>query len=222
MQSLTFLVILCILITIGGSVSDFDVSLVDVSLFDEDSLSFPDQDSLNFLGEDSLNFLDDPSIQTMNPLDQSTGSDIDWFLDDQLSQTTEPDSSSFLADDIDCDAFNADDTQLFGKRRRDAACKNPSTSSAQRKKPGKGFGPPTDPFSINQFINTRPSLADFRESFEVCPFVYFGTSNTPVCSNEFTIPLAKPPLGALKLLDVYPGAFACASGFVSSNLMTDC
>ena len=228
MRALTFLVISCILITISYSASDFDVSLFgedSLSVPVQDSLGFSDQDSLNFLGEDSLslpnpdslNFLDDPSIQTTNPLDQSTGSDINTFLDDPLSQTTEPDSSFLLADDINCDAFNADDTQLFGKRRRDAACTNPSTSSAKPKKPKKGFGPTNDPFNFNEFIKTRPSLADFQESSDACPAFYFGDSNTPVCSTEFTIPLARQPLLSLRLLDVDPGTLACASEFESSN-----
>ena len=215
MHALSFLVISCILITIACSASDFDVSL-----FNENSLSFPDQDSLDFLGEDSLNFLDDPSIQTMNSLDQSTDSDIDNFLDDQVSQTVESDLDFFLAGDIDCDAFDAEDTQLFAKRRRGAACKTPTTDTAEPEKPKEESGPTNDPLNFKQFLKTRPSLADFRQSSEASPAIYFITSRIPVCSKALTIAMGRQPSAALQLLDVDPGAFTCASEFASFNLMT--
>ena len=173
MQLLTPLVTLCFLIGIGYSASGFDITP-----FNENAFDFSSDSSL------SLNLLNNPSIQETNPLDQSIDSNIDWFLDTghPLSQTSEPDSTFFLADDINCDVNNADDNQLFDKRRRGAACKTPKATTED-----ENLINPTDPFNTNQLLEKNPSISDFKSDFEACPKAIFESSNIPVCQDEITL-----------------------------------
>ena len=214
MQSLTLLVTSCFLIAISYSAPDLDASALG-----ENSFNFLDDSSIssNPFDDSSIafNLLDDSSIQGTNSLDQSTDSGIDWFpdTDAQLSQTSESDSSFFLADDINCDAINADDTQLFGKRRRDTSCKIPDV---EIKDPVK-MSNPSDPFALEQVLRKASLMADFKKSFESCPAKIFGDSNIPACTTKSSLLVPTATL-AVTLYDVDPGAFACGYKFESSNL----
>ena len=211
MQSLIFLVTSSFLIVIGYSALDLDASSFDVSSFDASSFdrSSFDEKSLNFLDDSSisLNLLDDSSIQGTNSLDQSTGSDFDLFLDtdDQRSQASASDSGFFLSNDISCDVNNADDAQLFDKRRRDSVCKNPDASIGNVKNSINSI----DPFNLDEFLQKQPSALVFETSFEACPVKDYEDSNTPVCDKLATVlQAAQLDVDSADLFNVDPGAFA--------------
>jgi hypothetical protein len=148
--------------------------------------------------------LNEPSVQELDPLDQTAGLDFNnWFPDGdvQLGQKFEPDSSFFLANDVECDASIADDILVFGRIRRSAVCK--PTSAEQAKEPKVKLN---DPFNFDEFMRMRPSLADFQESPDSCPARIFGKSNIAVCARKSTQLISEPGISAFILKDVIPGA----------------
>lgn len=212
MQSLTVLFISWFVIVIRCSASDLDVSFLD-----QNSLGFLDDSSISF------NLLDDSSIQGTNSLAQLTDSNVDWFFDsgdqfgktdwfldddDQPSEISGLDSGFFLAEVINCDVNNADDTQLFDKRG--TVCKNPS---GVKDPPPEEIINPTDPFNTDELLNIEPTIFSFQQSSEVCPTLIFGTSKIPVCSKDKNARIRLDLVFSATLYNILPGAFASGYNF---------
>ena len=193
--------------------SNFDVNSLDkIPLIPPSDSSIQETNSFD-QSTDSSNFLDllnASNVQETNPLDRSTDTDIDWLLntDDQFS----PDSSFSLADDIICDVNDAADTQLFDKRRRDAACQNPEATSTD----SEDINKLNNLFNPQQLLNImKPKITDLKENQEACPTEVFDDSNIPVCKHAATLLTTPNNLPPVTLTNVDPGAFSCEYEFES-------
>lgn len=187
MQTPTFLVLGWIFIAIGNSAPDLDTDpFGNVAL---EPLIFPDEQETDSSG-------------------QTTDLDLGLFSDDndQRDQTSEPESSFFLANDIDCDASNADSLQFFGKMRRSKACQSPPTGGVSALK--ADLTNKDDLIGFNKFINQEQPRGGLQESSEECPQEVFETSTIPVCTQKFTRLETQPRTVAGILFDVIPGASA--------------
>lgn len=145
--------------------------------------------SLDVMPELNSNLLPDENAESY----QMTEPEMNWFLDDDVGPNpiTGSDTSSFLTDNIFCDAGDADDGQLFGKIRRRDSCSSLLVGQAPqpggqvpqpgeqvpRPDPNRGSSPNLE--QIFQFLQ-RP-VPMFEPSLGSCPSKYFGLSNTPVC-----------------------------------------
>lgn len=136
----------------------------------------------------------EPSFEQINLPDQTTGLESNIFDDNSdLNLLPELNSNLFLADDVNldqvtgssivladddsCDLSIADDTQLFGKVRREASCwASPAGQARQPKRPKNN-----DDFSSFRFFYTNVKVSDLSEA--MCPSDIFGTSILPVCLN---------------------------------------
>lgn len=147
----------------------------------------------------------DPTI-TFNsgglPLDDflssATESDLDWLSENvdsndpdsnnlfsEISYSNEPGASSLFANnDNACNVGIVVDTQLFGKKRREASsCKSTFTGEVENQNGSDGEDGPDRSGESNQesIPQIFPPLSIFPEDFDLCPPRIFKTSNIPVC-----------------------------------------
>lgn len=176
----------------------------------------PDQaftpDSNWLLDENTLNSAPEPNLDWFSENVDSNDLDLNTVFSD-ISYPEKPDLNSLFADDGQaCDVGNADDTQLFGKKRRESSTCTPRKGEVDNPSgPGSNDGPDQsgepNQENIPQFF---APLSIFPKDVELCPPEIFKDSNIPVC-RDF-VPAAYvwvPGQLYVTLRDVEPRRFPC-------------
>lgn len=171
-----------------------------------------------------LGIFDDLSLEEINPLDFTITRDSDWLFGETVG-SNEADSSVFspeillldesnpsllsASDDLACDVSNADDMQLFDKKRRGSSCLVPFVGNTENQNEPSTQG---DDFNSNNEPNQEIAptglfapLEIFSDDVELCPPRIFKTSNIPVC--RVFLPgtyILIPGVRYVTLLDVAP------------------
>lgn len=170
--------------------------------------------------DDSL-FSNELNLDDFNSWNQDVGLDTNGFLaGNALDPITEFDSNQSLAEndivdewasnflladnDVACGLDGAEDTQLFGKVRRENVCRDPQVGQA--KKPDEPIQNPFDAYK--KLITITEPLAPFPPDTETCSKRRFDTSNIPVCKDEFPPEdlLPVPRTRAFNLRNIDPSA----------------
>ena len=181
-----------------------EISLEDTTPTDQtitsDSNGFPNVDFLNTATQSDVDWLSEN-------VDLNSPDSINLFSD--IPYSDEPDSISLFAKiDNSCDIGTTDDTQLFGKKRRETStCKSPYTGEAANQNgpdhdDGPGQSGESNPENVPQVF---APLSIFPEDFDLCPPTIFKDSNIPVC-RDF-VPgtyILIPGVQYVTLLDVAP------------------
>lgn len=182
------------------------------------SSSFSLERALFDVAPDESLFSNEFSLEETDPSNQDVAPDWNGLLaDNDLDPITEFDlnrplagegyldesgSNFLLADnDVACDS-DAENTQLFGKVRRENLCRDPRLGQTG------GFSQ-KDPFDeFNKLFTITDPLAPFPEDSETCPKRNFENSNIPVCKEEIPpddiVPI--PRTRAFSLFNIDPGA----------------
>ena len=153
---------------------DYDIfvdGIVDPTLIGSE----PSFEQINL--PDQTTGLESKIFDDNNDLNPMPGLNSNLFLADDVNLDQLTGSNIVLADDESCDLSIADDTQLFGKVRREASCwASPAGQARQPKRPKNN-----DELSRFRFFYTDYMVSDLSEA--MCPSDVFGTSILPVCLN---------------------------------------
>lgn len=178
-------------------------------------------------------FSNEQSLEDVNSWDQDVGSDLSVLLADSspdLIREFDPNQSManndfldesasdfFLADsDVACRVGDAENTNLFGKVRRENVCRDPQLGGVRR--PDE---PTPNPFdAYKNLITITDPLAPFPPDSQTCSPRGYESSNIPVCKDEYPpgdiVPV--PGTHAFTLYNIDPSMAKSISPYRRSQL----
>lgn len=143
---------------------------------------FLERDLFDVAPDDSL-FSNELSLEDISSWNQDFGLDSNALLADSgPDPITETDSNFLSADsDVACAADDVENTNLFGKFRRENVCRDPQLGQS------RGPDDPTpNPFdAYKNLITITNPLAPFPPDSQTCSPRLFESSKIPVCKDEF-------------------------------------